>query len=610
MPRILLVADDPTEARTLPATLAGEGFEVHAVTALPDAAHHFDLVLYHLSSPEDGLLLPPTNGVPFVVRLGRKDPTAILTCFEAGAASVVHPDLPPPALARRLRRILARPAARPGAAEQLRDELIASLEENARLREQLEEELARREMADQEARRNWERFELAVRGSGDGIWDWDVATNVVYFSPRWKEMLGYADHELANTFDTWAEHLHPDDRDRALKTISDYFAGRVPAYELEHRLRHKDGSYRWILARGVALRDASGRPYRMAGSHTDLTAQKAAAAALDRERDLVAALLDNVPDAIYFKDLDSRFLRVSRSLATRFGLADPAAAIGKCDHDFFRPESADQARRDEREVIRTGRPLVGREEQEVWPDGRVTWASTTKVPLRDRTGRIVGTFGVSRDITDHKRAEAELQQAKGAAEATARVLDSILTNLADGVIVANENGRFIHFNAVAERILGVGAVEGGVEQWTDTYGVYLPDGATPYPPHELPLARAMRGEEVSDAELFVRNPRRPGGVWLSINGRPLHDEEGALRGGVVVFRDVTEKKRAAAELQRAKEAAEAASRAKGEFLANMSHEIRTPMNAIIGMSELLADTELEADQREYLDMVRKSADSL
>jgi PAS domain S-box-containing protein len=272
MPRILLVADDPTEVRTLPAALAGEGFEVHAAASLPNGADRFDLVLYHLSS-DDGLLLPPANGTPFVIRVGRNDPAAVLNCLEAGAASVVPPDLPPADLARRLRRVLGRPAAPPGTVEHLREELVAALEDTTRLHEWFQDELLHRRLAEEDARRSWERFELAVRGSGDGIWDWDVTTNVVYFSPRWKEMLGYADHEFANTFEEWAGQLHPDDRDRALKTIDDYFAGRVPVYELEHRLRHKDGSYRWILARGVALRDAAGRPYRMAGSHSSTTSR-------------------------------------------------------------------------------------------------------------------------------------------------------------------------------------------------------------------------------------------------------------------------------------------------------------------------------------------------
>jgi sigma-B regulation protein RsbU (phosphoserine phosphatase) len=133
-------------------------------------------------------------------------------------------------------------------------------------------------------------------------------------------------------------------------------------------------------------------------------------AELQAERDLLQGLLDNTPDRIYFKDRDSRFIRLNKSLATFFGLIDPAVAIGKSDADFFSTEHAEQAHQDELRIIQTGQPLVGMEEKETWPDGRVTWASTTKVPLRDAAGVVIGTFGISRDITDRKRAEEELHQ--------------------------------------------------------------------------------------------------------------------------------------------------------------------------------------------------------
>ncbi len=131
-------------------------------------------------------------------------------------------------------------------------------------------------------RQSEERLALVIQGSSDGVWDWDLTTNQVYFSIRWKSMLGYADHEVDNHFSAWEQLLHPDDRERAQVRLQAYLAGQTPTYELEHRLRHKDGSYRWILARGVALRDAQGQPVRMAGSHVDLTDRREAEEQLQR----------------------------------------------------------------------------------------------------------------------------------------------------------------------------------------------------------------------------------------------------------------------------------------------------------------------------------------
>jgi len=125
---------------------------------------------------------------------------------------------------------------------------------------------------------------------------------------------------------------------------------------------------------------------------------------------LLETLMDMLPDSIYFKDRESRFTRLNRAGAASFGLSEPCHAIGRTDFDYFTDEHAAQAYRDEQEIVRTGLPLVNVEEKETRPDGSVRWVSTTKMPLRDTAGKIVGTFGVSRDITQRKQFEEQLEQ--------------------------------------------------------------------------------------------------------------------------------------------------------------------------------------------------------
>ena len=128
------------------------------------------------------------------------------------------------------------------------------------------------------------RFALAMQGTNDGIWDWDIRSGAVFFSPRWKSMIGYEDEELPNDFSTFESRLHPEDHDRVMKAVNDHLHGLQDRYAVEFRLQHKNGTWRWMLGRGRALRDPDGKPYRMAGSQTDLTEQKLAEEELRQAR--------------------------------------------------------------------------------------------------------------------------------------------------------------------------------------------------------------------------------------------------------------------------------------------------------------------------------------
>ena len=173
------------------------------------------------------------------------------------------------------------------------------------------------------------------------------------------------------------------------------------------------------------LRDAWGSEFRAliavivqegeSGGYVCLRAQEIGTALSDEgthitDRELLHAVLECTPDAVYFKDECSRFLRMSRAQARKFALDDPVEGIGKTDFDFFTNEHASQAFADEKRVMGTGEPLIDREEKETWGDGHITWVATTKLPLRDAGGKIIGTFGISRDITARKLVEAEKRE--------------------------------------------------------------------------------------------------------------------------------------------------------------------------------------------------------
>lgn len=145
---------------------------------------------------------------------------------------------------------------------------------NASLYEQAQMEINDRKRAEQALRASEKRYELAVQGAKDGLWDWDLNTNQVYFSPRWKAMLGYSDDEIGTSPDEWFNRVHPRDLEKLKLELTAHINGAAPNFENEHRILHKDGTYRWVLARGLVVKENEGLVHRMAGSLTDITLRK------------------------------------------------------------------------------------------------------------------------------------------------------------------------------------------------------------------------------------------------------------------------------------------------------------------------------------------------
>ncbi|HEY9861758.1 MAG TPA: PAS domain-containing protein, partial [Candidatus Obscuribacterales bacterium] len=166
-------------------------------------------------------------------------------------------------------------------------------------------EARERKQAEESVRQLEERWQLVLKGNNDGIWDLDLITGEVFRSTRWKEMLGYEDHEIENNNDEWICRIHPDDFDRVMVTKQAYLERKIPHYAVEHRLRCKDGSYKWILGRGQAVWDEQGKPVRMVGSNTDISDRKQAVLALQEREERLRTLVSNIPGAVYRRLCDS-----------------------------------------------------------------------------------------------------------------------------------------------------------------------------------------------------------------------------------------------------------------------------------------------------------------
>jgi PAS domain S-box-containing protein len=330
-------------------------------------------------------------------------------------------------------------------------------------------DVTKQRQAQDELNRVQERFELAIQSSQDGVWEVDVTKNLYFYSPRWKEILGYEDHELPNARRTWIDNIHPDDMMEVRRYQAAYNSRPHDRHEVEYRMRHKDGSWRWILSRGIATY-VDGHPTRIVGSHKDITSRKLHEQALQESESRLLEAVDLANLGLWELDLKTQTVTWSPKTFEIYGL-DPGKGVPK--------------------------------------------------------------------------------------------LDELL-------MLYHEEDRNL--------------VPASIRMAVDTGESYL----------------AKRRIIRSDGETRI----------LATTARVIKDSEGNALRAVGIVQDITEQQLSEEAILRAREQALEASRLKSEFLANMSHEIRTPMNGVSGMVDLLLDTELDQEQREYVLTIRSSADGL
>ncbi len=475
-------------------------------------------------------------------------------------------------------------------------------------------DITEHKQAEHDARMAQMRWQFALESADHGVWDWDVPVRRMSVSLRGKAILGFADDAIGDALETWRERIHPDDSDRVLDALQAHLDGKADSYTSEYRMRHYNGSWRWILDRGKVIeRTADDKPLRLIGTYTDVTASKVAQTGLiERERQLTT-LLEAMPDAVVLKDGQGRWQLVNSQGLDLFGLQDQHWK-GCSDLDFARQFPRLRATFEngwvsDEQTWKAGATIMVREQVEVDGVG-IRHLDVTKVPLYHPDGSRQGILVVAQDVTERIMADQRLRSGD-------TLLRSVFDAVTDGLVVFDASGKVLQSNPTAERLAGtsisandaraLAALSPSARRWVRRLGARM---------------RHQRAVTLEGAAACADGQTRD----LEISGMPMRadDEQRYL----VVIRDITERKRVerdrarqreqlealvaerTSDLVAAKDNAERANQAKSMFLANMSHEIRTPMNAIIGLSGQCLKTALDARQADYIHKVNHAALSL
>lgn len=559
------------------------------------------------------------------------------------------------------------------------------------------------------------RWEFALNGAGDGLWDWDLRTGNVFYSRQWKAMLGHAENEIGPTLKEFIDRIHPDDLQASWAAVERHISGEAPDFVIELRMRAKDGSWRTILDRGKAIeRDEDGSPLRIIGTHTDITARKQIEMELSARVRWLSEMMENLPIGAAFVT-DDRILvnRAAEELTgyDRQELSIPDAWSRLFGRDLFEALISDSSTDRAGRTYRTGqygffrrggaprlaevaatqvgdhaiwlmRDITESKELEAQlsslvdnlphgavyrlvqtPDGKLSLPyvsagilALTGVPageIMERRGAFVQT--IHEDDLPRYNALLEDSLSRGSVfdcQFRSRTRDGRILWLhcrsapryqADGTVIWDGVMQDITARKQAEDLIvalkermelaikvgGVGIWDMNAQDqkyiWDDQmyvlYGLEHDafDGSLErwlslLHPDDVDRVLTQWQEAIARTGTFESEFRivHPDGAIRHIRGQAevFRADDGSVLRALGINQDVTEERRTAQALIQARKAAEAAQAAKGEFLAVMSHEIRTPMNTVLGMTRLALQAERDPKQRNYLDKISASAQTL
>lgn len=393
-----------------------------------------------------------------------------------------------------------------------------------------------------------------------------------------KELMRYRPEELVDDKEiAYNEIIHPGDRDYVRNKVHESLREKEP-FNVEYRIVTSSGEEKWVWEQGKGIFDENGEVKFLEGIVIDITERKRIEEELSFRNNLLNSLLENMPDTVYFKDRDAKFIEVSDSKAEELG-RDKEEILGKSDFDFFPDNQAREMYEDDMKVIEDEEPVIGKEEKVETPQGSEKWVSATKVPLYGGDGEVMGMLGISRDITEQIEREREIERERN-------LLNSMLENFPASIYIKNSQGEHIRVN---ERLRDSLKKRGIDDVIGKTDKELYPESGEDYEED----MRVMENEEpVINREDVGEYPDGQK-VYNLISKAPIYDEKGDVNGLVGFNLDIT--RRIEAEKRE-------------EFLHSLlRHDVRNKAQIVQGYLELLEDTDLSEEQKELVTKAMKGS---
>ena len=442
------------------------------------------------------------------------------------------------------------------------------------------------------------RWKFAIEGAGDGLWDWDVANSTVFFSKLWKEMLGFNEDEIGSGLDEWASRIHPDDKADTLAVVQDYFDGKVPIYTTEHRVKCKDGSYKWILDRGIVVsRDAEGKPLRMIGTHTDITEHKQMEEKLRDSDAFNVSILNSLTSHIAVLDAQGVIVAVNnawRRFADDNGFLESSQGMLYVNYLDVCKNALNETYGDEADAARAGIAAVLAGEQETFnleypchSSDQQRWFSMNVSALQgSRRGVVVS----HKNITERKKAEE-------IAQAASQYARSLIEASLDPLVTISAEGKITDVNSATEQVTGVSRDNLIASDFADYF--MDPEKA------RAGYLRVFSQGFVTDYPLAIRHVS--GKVTEVLYNASLYrDGHGNVLGVFAAARDITERKHIEAELIRSNAELE-------QFAYAVSHDMRQPLRMVSSYLSLIESAlagQLDEETQQFLDFAVNGANRM